>query len=342
LGGKIKLGIVGFGRVVEVIHLPLLKKFPLIEVCGVFDITPQRLSLAARRGFATYSRLDEMLAADLDAVLIATPHASHADLAGKFLQAGKHVLLEKPVTVTGAEALALQSTAAAHGKLVSVFHNRRYDRDFKLVRQAIDEGVLGNVSFVERRHQMFGSGASFGVKSFRPTWREERAYGGGALLDWGVHLLDQLLNAGLGKCIEVRSAIMGISRRQGDVEDYVYADLLTDRSIRMMMEVNFSSHPVSPFWVVGGDRGTLHVNPDGKAYLHKRGFLPRELLLESASDEGPLRIYASFVDVLTGQGELAVTLEQAIETMRVADCIRNYAQQPEEIDHGYSVHGASL
>jgi scyllo-inositol 2-dehydrogenase (NADP+) len=325
MAANIKLGIAGFGRIVELTHLPMIKSVPDMEVGGIFDVTMQRLTLASKRGFTVYQELDELLTSPIDAVLIASPPNSHYSIAEKALLEGKHVLIEKPVTVTSEEAIQLRKVAQQVGKKVSVFQNRRFDGSYLLVKQMIDDGTLGTIQFAKRRQHMFGSGSTFGVKSFRQEWRNEKAYGGGALLDWGVHLIDQLLGLGLGECKDVYAFMRSLNWKQGDVEDYVHAELITDQNIPLSMEINFASNAVSPLWIVGGDRATLQVNSEREAYIFEKGKPPQEVKPTAPAQEGAVQIYTTFMDAILHGGELAVTLDEAIATMKVIDRIRNLA-----------------
>ncbi|TXK84586.1 Gfo/Idh/MocA family protein [Paenibacillus sp. N3.4] len=338
----VKLGIIGFGRIAELIHLPLLKQLPEIEVCGIFDVTPQRLALAAKRGFPIYSELEELLDSQIDAVLIATPPNSHYQIAAQALRYGKHVIIEKPVTLDAAEAIHLKAIADQEGKSVTVFHNRRFDSDFLLAKQIVAEGTLGDILFVERRYHTFGSGAAFGVKSFHQAWRNEKAYGGGALLDWGVHLIDQLLNLGLGSCVEIHASMNNLRWQQGEVDDYVHATMSTEQQVIMSMDINFASNVPSPLWIIGGDQATLQIMSDREAFLYEKGKPIRELKLEGQAKSGVLPIYSSFADCILNGGKLAITLEEAIETMKVLDKIRGRSQQNKELAHGNPVLGPTV
>ncbi|QJC53259.1 Gfo/Idh/MocA family oxidoreductase [Paenibacillus albicereus] len=341
MADPIRLGIAGFGRIVELTHLPLLKRLGEFEVAGVYDITPQRRALAAKRGFEVYDQAEALLDAKIDAVLVATPPSSHAELAELALRGGKHVLIEKPVAVSAQEATRIRDIARQEERVVTVFHNRRFDADFLLVKRLLDEGVLGSPLFVERRHHAFGSGASFGVKSFYPQWRDERRYGGGALLDWGVHLADQLLRLGLGKRGSVRATMRSLWPREEEVDDFVQADMATDRNVLLSMNLNFASALPSPMWVAGGDKATLQVASPGEAYVYEPGKPPRQIDMGKEERQGPERIYASFADAVRHGGALAVTLDEAIETMTLLDDIRACAQQTKEREDGNLIFGTA-
>ncbi|MFC5701161.1 Gfo/Idh/MocA family protein [Cohnella faecalis] len=319
---KLRLGIVGFGRIVELVHLPIIKSIEEIEVHGVFDITLERRVLAEKRGFSVYASLEEMLRSPIDAVLIATPPNSHFSLAVQALEAGKHLIVEKPVTVNAREATKLLQLARKVGKTVTVFQNRRYDGDFLLVKKVISEGMLGEILFVERRYDMFGTGDFFGVKSFHPSWRNEFHFGGGALMDWGVHLADQLLQLELGQIQELTSTSENLRWGKSEAEEYVHANMKLTNGILMSMCVNFGSAARANSWVVGGDKSTLQVVSDKEAYLYRKGAAPELIQVPDTKRHAGKEIYMSLVNHIQNLGDLAVPLEQAVETMTLLDAIR--------------------
>lgn len=345
----IRLGIAGFGRIAELTHLPLIGKMEAYRAVGAFDVTPQRRALAEKRGLAAYERLEELLASDADAILIATPPGSHYRIAEQALLSGKHVLVEKPITLNAEEAVALKRLAERQEKHVTVFHNKRFDEDLRLVREIIGSGRLGRIQYVERRCHQFGSGASFGVQSFHPGWRNETAYGGGALMDWGVHLVDQLLQLKLGRWESIEASAHRLRWMRGDAEDCVVARIKLDNGIVLAMDIHFGSHASAPSWIVGGELGTLTVASAGEATLHVAG-QPAVPAALSSSDgnafrrdmDGVKRIYASFARKLAGEGESEVTLDEAIDGMRVLDAIRTAADEKREVRHGHFILGTSV
>jgi len=334
MNNRLLLGIIGFGRIVELIHLPLLKKVPQIEVKGIYDITPQRLELAAKRGFQVFDNLNELLASPVDAVLIATPPNSHYKLAAEALRQGKHVLIEKPVTLNYKEAAALEELALRVNRKITVFHNRRFDSDFLFVKQMLDKQLLGSILFVNRAIHRFGSGASFGVKSFHAEWRNEAEYGGGALLDWGVHLIDQLLELRLGDCEALQAQLHKLPWQQGGVEDYVQASLRLSNQIMLNLDINFGSQAPMPLWVIGGEKGTLFVLSEKEAYLYDKGKPPAHFTADQFPKSGAERIYVSFAACVLKGEALEVTMEQAMNTMRIIDLIRESAQERKEVMYG--------
>lgn len=121
---------------------------------------------------------------DIDLVVIATPNDTHFPLAKAALEAGKHVVVDKPFTVTLSQARELESLAKHCGRVLSVFHNRRWDSDFLTVRALINEGQLGEVCYFESHFDRFRP-------QVRQRWREQGGPGSGIWYDLGPHLLDQ-------------------------------------------------------------------------------------------------------------------------------------------------------
>lgn len=319
---KIRISIIGFGRIVELLHLPLIKRVEELEIAGIFDITPERLELAEKRNLPVYHRLDELLADDADVVLIATPPSSHYIHTKQVLEAGKHVVVEKPVGLNAQEAAELRKTSEQTAKNITVFMNRRYDADYAAVKSCIASGQLGAIQFVERRHHMLGSGASFSVKSFDPNWRNKPELGGGALLDWGVHLIDQLLELQLGDIQSVTRHVRTLPWKQGKVEDYVHAQFDLKSGIQLAMDINFASHAPSPLWIVGGEEATLVVESVKEAWIHRKGELPAPYPIPSASRYTGLPIYQGLIAHLTDGKPLEIMMDQVIKTMQLLDQLR--------------------
>ena len=122
----------------------------------------------------------------IDLVVVSTPNESHFDLATRAFAAGKHVVVDKPFTVTVAEAEGIVAAAAAAGRVLSVFHNRRWDADFLTLQRLLNERVLGEVGFIESHYDRFRP-------IVRDRWREHDIPGAGTWYDLGAHLADQVL-----------------------------------------------------------------------------------------------------------------------------------------------------
>lgn len=182
----IRVGLLGHGQAGAILHAPL------IEAAGDFRIvavaTSRAETLAERRD-APRQEIDARAvieADDVDLVVIATPNALHVEQAAAALEAGKHVVVDKPFALSAADADRLITLANARGRMLTVFHNRRLDGDFLGVKQAIAAGEIGELVLFEARWDRF-----------RPvpphSWKNSADGGGGVLWDLGTHMVDQAL-----------------------------------------------------------------------------------------------------------------------------------------------------
>jgi predicted dehydrogenase len=213
----IRTAIIGYGYVGRTFHAPLIQAVSglALTVIGssrpaaeVHETAPETRVIADPLAAAT--------APEVDLVVIATPNDSHAALAEAALGAGKHVVVDKPFTVTLAEARRVAEAASRSGTLLSVFQNRRWDSDFLTVQAALASGRLGRVVQYESR-----------IDRYRPVpqdrWRERPTPGAGLWFDLGAHLVDQALRLfGLPQSVTVQTATQ---RRPGTAPDWFHAVL---------------------------------------------------------------------------------------------------------------------
>ncbi len=180
----LKLGVLGTGRAAEFLHAPaLLDLQKEIRVCAAYDTDPNRARAFCSRfpGARVASSVDELLES-VDAVAILTPPASHGELAMQAIGAGRHVLIEKPLAATAADAIALARTAKDAGICAAAGHNLRFHR---LVRRAADAVKTGRLGKLRRIEMRWSSPASN-----QPGWRDDPGQGGGVVFDLGVHHID--------------------------------------------------------------------------------------------------------------------------------------------------------
>ncbi|CAM4364028.1 Gfo/Idh/MocA family protein [Saccharibacillus endophyticus] len=245
----LQLVIVGFGGMGSY-HGQLVEQAEGIVVRGAYDPIEYRMELASTRGFRTYDSFEAVLSdEEVDVVLIATPNDVHKELAIQALQAGKHVICEKPVTVTGAELLEIAEAAEKAQRLFTVHQNRRWDEDFLIIKDLMSQKKVGDVFHLESRVQ--------GANGIPGDWRQLKAYGGGMLLDWGVHLLDQLLLLTDSKIESVHadlSYILGTEVDDGFTTTIKFKDGLT-----AVIEVGTTNYIKLPRWYVKGTEGTAVI-----------------------------------------------------------------------------------
>lgn len=197
---EITAGVVGYGGAFNMgrAHLEQMRMAGMTPK-AVAEIDPERLKVAAEEfpGIETYASLDEMLAnSDVQMIVIITPHNTHAELAIKCLNAGRHVCCEKPLAITTDECDAMIAAAKAKDVVLSTYHNRHWDGCIlRAVEKVRDEKVIGEVIRIEAHMGGYGQP--------RDWWRSSKSISGGILYDWGVHLIEYSLQLLDGEILEV-------------------------------------------------------------------------------------------------------------------------------------------
>ena len=180
------IAIVGYGGMGGWHAKQLLSLPEEFRLAGVYDINPERIDAAEKEGIHGYRSLEELLAdPEIRTVILAVPNNFHKPLSIQAMQAGKNVICEKPVMLNAAELEEVMAVAKETGRQFSVHQNRRWDKDFLIVKKIIEDGTIGKPFYIESRVQ--------GSKGIPGDWRCVKEAGGGMLLDWGVHLIDQLM-----------------------------------------------------------------------------------------------------------------------------------------------------
>ena len=180
----VKVGIIGFGYMGH-FHLNKAKQIDDTCVTAVFDISNEKLLEAEEENIEVFRTLEEFLNANIDLVVICTPNNWHAKYAIAAMKAGKHVMCEKPATMTVAELEEVINCSKETGKFFTVHQNRRWDIDYQIVHDTVINKKVGQITTIESR--------VFGERGVCYGWRADAEAGGGMLYDWGVHLIDQML-----------------------------------------------------------------------------------------------------------------------------------------------------
>ena len=242
----LKVGLIGYGYAGATFHAPV------IEHCGCATLTAIATSQAGRAQAdwpraAIVPGVDALVARDdVDCVVIATPNDTHFALARRALEAGKHVVVDKPVALNAGDARTLADLACERGLVFAPFHNRRWDGDFMTVRALLESGRLGRVTHFESHFDRF-----------RPTvaqrWREQAARGGGLLFDLGPHLIDQAL-ALFGVPLTVSATVKAL-RDRASAADYMHLQLgYADKQVILHASALAALEP--PRLLVHGTRGS--------------------------------------------------------------------------------------
>jgi predicted dehydrogenase len=181
----IRIALVGYGYAGRTFHAPLIEAVDGLSLCAI--VSGDRDKVHGDRPAVPVVSL-AALAADVtvDAAVVAVPNAVHSEIAHTLLNAGKHVVVDKPFTVSVAEADALEAAASRYQRIVTVFHNRRWDADFLTVRALLEQHALGRIVQFESRAERYRP-------VVRDRWRERAGPGSGIWFDLGAHLVDQVL-----------------------------------------------------------------------------------------------------------------------------------------------------
>ncbi len=243
----IRVGLVGFGMAGRVFHAPLISSVEGLELAAVVE----RISdTAAERypGITVYRSLEAMLAdASLGLFVVATPNGTHFPLAKQLLKAGKNVVVDKPMTLTSAEAAELIDLAKEHKALLAPFQSRRWDSDFLTIQKLLHEGSMGRLVAFESR-----------LDRWRPAplterlWKESAEAGGGKLLDLGPHLVDQALVL-FGKPEGVSAEV--VREKDGPGVDDAFTIRLRFPGLMVTLGANSLSLPAAPRFHLRGTKG---------------------------------------------------------------------------------------
>lgn len=184
----LQVGILGFGFATATFHAPLIAATPGLNLVAISSSNPAKVQAAWPNVTACHSAADLLARPEIDLVVIPTPNDTHHTLACEALAAGKHVVVDKPFTLTLAQAIDLTERAAHANRLLSVFHNRRWDADFLTVQRLLQDprAPLGRVVHFESHFDRYRP-------VVRSRWREAGGPGSGLWYDLGPHLLDQAL-----------------------------------------------------------------------------------------------------------------------------------------------------
>lgn len=232
-------------------HTDRIRDMEKFNLAGVWDIDPARLEVAKERGIRAYGSFEEVLADDsVSLLVIATWNDVHKPLCIEAMRAGKNVISEKPVSMDTAELEEMIAVSHETGKLFTVHQNRRWDNDYLTMRSMVDKNTLGNVFRIESRVQ--------GSRGIPGDWRKEKPHGGGMVLDWGVHLLDQALTMNdQNRLLSVWAQVTHITNDECD--DGFYAELRFENGLSYYVEVTTNNFISLPRWYILGENGTAVI-----------------------------------------------------------------------------------
>ncbi|MBD8161714.1 oxidoreductase [Erwinia persicina] len=331
MSDKIRVGLVGYGFASKTFHAPL--------IAGTSEMALSAISSSdAGKVHADWPSVQvvsdpQALFDDptLQLIVIPTPNDTHFPLARAALMAGKHVVVDKPFTVTLSQARELDALAKAKGLLLSVFHNRRWDSDFLTVKALLAEGTLGEVRYFESHFDRFRP-------QVQQRWREQQGPGSGIWYDLGPHVIDQALQLfGSPVAITLDTADL---RPGALTTDYFHATLIYPQR-RVVLHGSMLVAAESARYQIHGTRGSfVKYGLDPQEDRLKSGARPpqedwgydmRDGVLTLADGEGLVEktlltipgnypaYYAAIRDAVNGVGENPVKAEEAIQVMELIE-----------------------
>lgn len=245
----INVGIIGLGRAGLAMHVAELRGTDRFRVVAGCDAIPERpRALAEEFGSRCYGDYWDIVAdPDVELIVVATRSHTHVEIGLTALEAGKHVLMEKPIAPTLEEAdVLIDAAARAPGKLM-IRHNRRFDPDFLHVREVIASGILGEVFEIKLSRHSFNR---------RNDWQTVRRFGGGLLNNWGPHLIDHALQL-LGGGYESMFSDLKRVASAGDAEDTVKVIMRGATGLLVDIEVSGAVAIGEPEYRVMGKYGAM-------------------------------------------------------------------------------------
>lgn len=242
----LNVGLVGFGYASATFHAPLIDATPGLRLAAVASSAPARVH-AAYPDAQVFETTEAMLARDdIDLVVIATPNDTHFPLARLALEAGKHVVVDKPFVLNTAQADELIALANRQSLRLSAFHNRRWDGDFLTLGRLVADGALGRIVHVESHFDRYRP-------EVQARWRESGGAGGGLWYDLGPHLLDQVLQL-FGRPSSIWLD-MAQQRDNALADDWFHA-VLTYGSMRAILHASALTARPAPRFTVHGTQGS--------------------------------------------------------------------------------------
>lgn len=251
----IRISIIGFGYMGQW-HYHHLSQNTSFEIVGIYDIDESALNLGVTLGLVAYKNEFDVFADDIDAVIISTPNDSHEHYIELALNNGKHVICEKPVTMNQNALIRLIDIAHSRNCLFTGHFNRRWDIDYVSICECVKTKSIGRINYIESR--------VLGERGLMFGWRARAEKGGGLLLDWAPHLVDQALQ--MNEDLIVESVFSDIRKNNNvSVDDYFRIRLRFSNDLLFYIECGVLSLYRPPRWHVYGSMGTFSaVGWDGQ------------------------------------------------------------------------------
>lgn len=354
---KFRYAVIGYGFIGRR-HVDTLKSFEVSDCTAVCDINPQRLQEVKNLypDMNVYDNADDLFAnEEIDGVIIAANNNQHKELVVKAARAGKHIICEKPAAMTVADLDEMTAEVRKAGVTFTVHQQRRYDKDFRCVKECYDKKLVGDIYTIQS--------SLYGYNGNMHDWHIYKEEGGGMLYDWGVHLIDQILYMVDSRLVSVFADVRNVINEE--VDDYF--KILLRFENRVTAEIELGTYFLSDrkdwferHWYVGGNKGSMYADkfdPQGKVVRTTR-------LLENAAEDqdksaksyGPTRSFGipepglivtediphveceqkdyfrNYFNALEGKEEFLVKIPEVRRVLAVMEACRKSAETMKSID----------
>ncbi|MCL6260528.1 oxidoreductase [Aquiflexum sp. TKW24L] len=306
---KIKTALVGYGSVAENVHAPLISVCEDLELTAVVERNQEK-SKVKYPHVRVFKSLEDLLAADVaDLIVIVTPNEYHFSQAKLALEAGKHVVVDKPVTIHSHEAEELKELAESKGLVLSVFQNRRLDGDIQTIKKILQEDILGRIVHFESHFDRF-----------RPhlvdNWREKEVPGNGITYDLGTHLIDQAVML-FGRPAWIYAEIL--KQRTGAVADDFFDITMMYEGLKVRLTASVLANAPIPRFMVLGEKGSYaKYGLDVQEKAFKAGQIPEGINwgLEDAAVWGKLHLEKGTISYPTERGDYRIFYQNIADTIQ--------------------------
>jgi predicted dehydrogenase len=343
---KIKTAIAGFGFMGHT-HAESIMSLPEMALTAVCDTDPEQLK-DAPSGVKTFETIEEMLEkADFSLVIISTPNPCHEEMTIKCAKAKKHILCEKPAALSVESFDRMAAVCKENGVLFTIHQQRRWDKDYRIMKEVCDQKTLGNLYIIKSQ--------LYGVNGNMHDWHVYPEMGGGMLYDWGVHLIDQMLDMVDSKIVSLYADVRNVINEK--VDDYF--KILFKFANGVLGEIELGTYYLTPkrAWFIGGDKGSAYIDGfagEGKIVRTKRLLknVPGKITMSAAGPTrsfGPpepgvlfdeplpavnvshLNYFEHLIKALRGEEGIVIKTEQVRRVLRVMDAVRTSARLGEAI-----------
>lgn len=347
---SIRLGIAGFGFMGHC-DADMMNTFSddEIKLVAVADINPAQME-DAPEGVLRFNCVEEMLkGADINTVMISTPNPSHLELVEACARAGKHIICEKPAAMTVEQFDKMVEVTKENGVLFTVHQQRRWDKDYCVMKQVYDRNMVGDVYII--KSQLYGFNGNM------HDWHVYPEMGGGMLYDWGVHLIDQILQMVESPVESLYADLKNVINER--VDDYFKIIMKFKNGVTA--EIELGTYYLTPkrCWFIGGTKGSALIDDfaaNGKIVrtAHLLENVPGRITMTAAGPtrsfgpaapglltEEPLPevivshrdYFVHFIQAYAGKEELLIKPEQVRRVLAVMEAVRESAKTGEAVRH---------